>query len=441
MARIRRSASSGASSSLSSSSPSSSRFRLSSSAASSGPSSSSSRGTSNDVDIAAFNQYTGMRSLLNPLWCYHGFRVTVLLLTFFGVVMVFSSSVVSQVSQGGSPWGELLSQGQFCVLGLVLGFIAMRVPAAYYQRCGGAVVLFSMLLQFLTITSLGRGANGNTGWISVFGLFSMQPAEVMKFALCIWMPHAMMVGRERYKNSNFINAFGFPLAVFAGCIGLVLLGHDIGTCIVVGGVGVVAMLLGGFPWKYVLGTGLVLAMGFVGLVLMSPNRLNRVLATYGGCDASSMQGVCYQSLHARYAMASGGLLGVGIGNSKEKWNYLPEAHNDFIFAIIGEETGFIGAAMVMVLFVVLGWCLLWVARCSPNHYYASVLVSIMAWLIGQALMNIMVVIGFLPVIGVPMPFVSAGGSSLIMCLIASGTACSMMRAQPQIRAESSALGR
>ena len=150
---------------------------------------------------------------------------------------------------------------------------------------------------------------------------------------------------------------------------------------------------------------------------------------------SDMQGVCYQAVHGKYAMASGGLLGVGVGNSGEKWGYLPEAHNDFIFAIIGEETGFVGASLVILLFLVLGWCMLVVALQSQDRYITLVLASITVWIVGQAFVNIGVVVGLFPVMGVPLPFVSAGGSSLILCLGAAGVTISMMKQQPQIQAE------
>ena len=178
-------------------------------------------------------------------------------------------------------------------------------------------------------------------------------------------------------------------------------------------------------------------IGIVGLIAYSPNRLNRVLAAYQECSGTDAQKVCYQSIHAKYALAEGGLFGVGLGNSREKWNYLPEAHNDFIFAIIGGETGFIGAAIVIILFVVLGGCMISVALQTADRYASVSLLCITVWLVGQALINIGVVVGVFPVMGVPMPFVSAGGSSLIMCLAAAGVAASLMRAQPQIKADSS----
>ena len=170
-----------------------------------------------------------------------------------------------------------------------------------------------------------------------------------------------------------------------------------------------ALLLGDFPgkWLAIVACGGAVLVG--GLVITSPNRLSRIMATYQTCSASDMQGVCYQAVHGKYAMASGGLLGVGIGNSGEKWGYLPEAHNDFIFAIIGEETGFVGASLVILLFLVLGWCMLVVALQSQDRYITLVLASITVWIVGQAFVNIGVVVGLFPVMGVPLPFVSAGG--------------------------------
>lgn len=216
-----------------------------------------------------------------------------------------------------------------------------------------------------------------------------------------------------------------------------MLGKDLGTAMIVLFIGFVAFLLGGYPGKVLAAFAALGIIGIVGLIAYSPNRLNRVLAAYQECSGTDAQKVCYQSIHAKYALAEGGLFGVGLGNSREKWNHSPEAHNDFIFAIIGEETGFIGAAIVIILFVVLGGCMISVALQTADRYASVSLLCITVWLVGQALINIGVVVGVFPVMGVPMPFVSAGGSSLIMCLAAAGVAASLMRAQPQIKADSS----
>ena len=175
------------------------------------------------------------------------------------------------------------------------------------------------------------------------------------------------------------------------------------------------------------------ALPICALAVSSPNRLRRILATYGDCSAADAQSVCYQSIHAKYAIASGGFLGLGIGNSREKWNYLPAAHNDFIFAIIGEETGFVGCAIVLLFFAILAWCMIVIALQVTDRYVAMVLMCVAIWIVGQAMVNIGVVVGVFPVLGVPMPFVSAGGSSMIMCLTAAGLVVGLMRSQPQIK--------
>ena len=388
-------------------------------------------------DAQRLGRFTGLLSLLNPLWCYHGFRAAVVVLTGFGVIMVFSSSTVSMVSAGRSPFSQAISQGMYCVMGLVVGVVFMCLPARMYRRFSFAVVLFAMLLQLLTFTPLGVEVNGNAGWIGKRGVFTMQPAEVMKLALCIWLPAALHWAKKHSGKIGKLRAYAPLTVLYLLCLGFVMLGKDLGTAMIVLFIGFVAFLLGGYPGKVLAAFAALGIIGIVGLIAYSPNRLNRVLAAYQECSGTDAQKVCYQSIHAKYALAEGGLFGVGLGNSREKWNYLPEAHNDFIFAIIGEETGFIGAAIVIILFVVLGGCMISVALQTADRYASVSLLCITVWLVGQALINIGVVVGVFPVMGVPMPFVSAGGSSLIMCLAAAGVAASLMRAQPQIKADSS----
>lgn len=385
-----------------------------------------------DVPINA--NYTGWRSLLNPLWCYNGFRVAVVALTCFGLIMVFSSSTVTSTSAGVSPFSELLSQGLYCAIGLLFGFVVMMVPVGIWRRFGVLVMLLALVLQSLTFTPLGVDAYGNVGWISL-GPVNMQPAEFMKFAICLWLPSALLACGKRYAKEG-LKAYAMPLALYGAGLILVLGGKDLGTAMIIVFIGVTALLVSGFPLKWMAIFAGLMAVVVAALVISSPNRMRRILATYGDCSAAETQTVCYQSMHARYAIASGGLLGVGIGNSREKWNYLPAAHNDFIFAIIGEETGFVGCAIVILLFVILGWCMISVALQIRNRYVSIVLMCVTMWLVGQALVNIGVVVGVFPVLGVPMPFISSGGSSMVMCLGAAGLVCGLMRSQPQIKSAS-----
>lgn len=404
--------------------------------------------------------------LTNPIWCYYGFIISVILLTCIGLVMVFSSSSVRMISNGKAPWQQGVSQVLYCFGGVVTFLIASHLPAAFYQRLGFVFCWIAIVLQALTLSPVGREINGNRSWIGV-GSVTLQPAEVVKLALCIWLPLALTQARKRLDENDFaptptfvkleayiarigngvlrdwagsllrgFRAYFWSLFMFMVPLLLVLKGDDLGTAMIIILIGGVAFFIGGFPTKTFWSAAVLMVVTVVYFVVSKPNRLDRVLSAYRPCKVGDT--TCYQSLHSKYAIASGGFFGVGLGNSREKWNYLPEAHNDFIFAIICEELGFIGAVLIVLLFIIIAWCLIIVALRNENHYASIVLVCATMWIVGQALINIMVVLGLLPVMGVPLPFVSAGGSSLVMCLTVAGVCISMMRCQPQIAASISA---
>ena len=195
-----------------------------------------------------------------------------------------------------------------------------------------------------------------------------------------------------------------------------------------------AFLIVGFPGKW-MGVGVLGAVVMVGaLAVSSPNRLRRILATYGDCSAADAQSVCYQSIHAKYAIASGGFLGLGIGNSREKWNYLPAAHNDFIFAIIGEETGFVGCAIVLLFFAILAWCMIVIALQVTDRYVAMVAdvrlpfgswarpwsTSAWSWVCSR----------YWACLCRSSP---QAAHPWVMCLTAAGLVVGLMRSQPQIK--------
>ncbi|MFT8356114.1 MAG: putative peptidoglycan glycosyltransferase FtsW [Bifidobacterium aquikefiri] len=384
-------------------------------------------------DIARKVSYSGWRNIFNPVWCYNGFITCVVALTVFGFIMVFSSSSVSMVAAGKSPWSQTANQTIYGIFGLIVAAVTAHIGARWYRRFSFFLLIAAMFLQLLTLSPLGRNINGNTGWIGI-GPLTLQPAEALKLALCIWLPLALSVAKTRNAKVNVWQAYWIPIVMFAASVGLVLIGKDLGTAMILIIIGFVAFLIGGFSMVLLFLFSVIAAVGIlVVFVFGSSNRMDRILAAYLPCSAESAQGVCYQSIHSMYAMASGGLTGVGLGNSREKWNYLPEAHNDFIFAVIGEELGFIGTALVVLTFIIMGWCLIRVALQSHNAFTRLVLVCIATWIVSQALINISVVLGLLPVMGLPLPFVSAGGTALIMCLCASGVAVSMMKSLPEIR--------
>jgi cell division protein FtsW len=372
--------------------------------------------------------------LTNPVFCFICFISSVILLTLIGLVMVFSSSTVDQVAQSRSPFSIVIQQIIYALFGFGVAIGANFIPVKLYRRFSGAFLCLAFVLQILTVTKLGRSSGGNAGWIQL-GPISFQPAEVVKLALCIWMPFAILLSQKRGEGA--VKAYVAAAVGFALAIGLVMLGKDMGTALIVGAIGLVALFCGGISCKFFFSTTLP-AAGLVALyfLLGSSNRMSRVKAMFSQCSAASdASTICYQTNHGRFAISSGGLFGVGLGASKEKWNYLPEAHNDFIFAIICEELGFVGAIIVLLLFIMMCWSLVVIARSMAHQPYERlVIICIATWIIVQALINIAVVLGLLPVIGVPLPFVSAGGTALVMCLVASGVAVRMAREQPEIHA-------
>ena len=369
----------------------------------------------------------GTRNLANPLWCFHGFRLCVIILTIFGVIMVFSSSSVNMIANGQSPWAQALKQGMYCVFGLVIAFITMMLPASFYRKISFWFLLGAMVMQAATLTPLGVEVNGNKGWIGIPGVFTMQPAEIVKLALCIWMPNELINARKQVKKVGAPRAYSKLILGYLCAFCLVMSGKDLGTGLIILAIGGIALLLGGFPGKWLAGAALLGICGIVGFILTSPNRLGRIMAAYRTCSPSDLQGVCYQAVHGKYAIASGGLLGVGIGNSGEKWGYLPEAHNDFIFAIVGEDFGLLGCLIVVALFVALMLRGMRIAVRCPDKFGTLLAAGITSSISVQAFLNMGVVVGILPTTGLPLPFFSAGGTSISITMAAIGILLNISR--------------
>jgi cell division protein FtsW len=261
----------------------------------------------------------------------------------------------------------------------------------------------------------------------------LQPSEALKLALVLW--GAMVLARKRALLDRWMHAVVpvlFPVGAVA--LALVLAGRDLGTTLVL------LMLLGallfaaGAPARMFGSAAAAMAVAVGVLVVTSANRMGRIGVWLSGCtDVKDRLGTCLQPIHGKYALADGGWWGVGLGASREKWSYLPAAHNDFIFAIIGEELGLPGTFVVLALFLALGYgCYRLVAR-TDDLFVRIATAGAMAWLLGQALINVGAVIGLLPVIGVPLPLVSSGGSALIISLAVLGMLLSFARHEPGCR--------
>lgn len=349
-----------------------------------------------------------------------------LALTAIGVVMVLSASSVENIGGRGS-YASLTSQGVYALVGIVLMFWLSRWRPETLRRYAWLLVIVAFVLLLLVFSPLGREINGNQNWIFIGG-FSFQPSEAAKLALAVWGAHVLAMKGKLLQS--FWHAV-LPLVPVGGLIVLlVLLGRDLGTVLVLLFIVAALLFMSGFKLRYL---GLAAAIGLAAVTaaaLTSENRRVRIDAWLGQCDHATDP--CYQYQHGIYALASGGWWGAGIGQSRQKWSYIPEAENDFIFTILGEELGLVGALLVIALFIALAIAFFRVAYRAETPFIRICTGAIMAWLIGQAFLNIAMVTGLLPVIGVPLPFISAGGSALMLSLMAIGVVLSFAREERRL---------
>ncbi|MBN0041526.1 cell division protein FtsW [Cellulosimicrobium cellulans] len=349
------------------------------------------------------------------------------LLTIIGLVMVFSSSAVTQIAAGKSPFGAFVEQARFALMGLPVLLIATRIPVRWYKRLAwpGLVVAVGLLGA---VVVFGEATGGNQNWLPI-GSFRFQPSELAKLALALWL--GVVLGRKQRLLGEWRHVLVPAVPGAFAVVGLVLAGHDLGTALVIMMLAAGAFVVSGASAR-LLGLGAAVAAFAVGYGLIylqeGGDRLGRIASAYGEC--TDPLGECYQSLHGQWALGTGGLTGVGLGASREKWLYLPEAHNDFIFAVIGEELGLFGTLLVLGLFVVLGLAMSRIVRRHPDPFVKIATAAIGCWIVGQAFINIGVVIGLLPVIGVPLPLVSAGGTALVTTMAALGVVISFARTEP-----------
>ena len=353
-----------------------------------------------------------------------------LFLVVFGLVMVLSSSSVESLSSNGDPFTGFLRQGMFALLGIPVMFVAARLPPVFWKKWAGTAVLVSLSLQFLVIaTGLGIDRNGNRNWIRFSDTLSFQPSELVKVALVVWL--GLMLAKRIHVLDDWRNLVRPIGLVSAVAILLVLFGGDLGTAIILVSIVLGALFFAGVRLRHLLVPTLVMAGAAIIMTMSGGSRMDRILAWQSGCATDgAYHGLCWQTLHGWWALASGGLFGVGLGNSKAKWSWLPEADNDFIFAIIGEELGLLGAIVVLALFVVLAFSFIRIVRRSTDPVAKITVSAVLVWIMTQAFVNIAVVLGLLPVLGVPLPLISAGGSALVTTLLAIGIVLSYAR-QPK----------
>jgi cell division protein FtsW len=355
---------------------------------------------------------------------------TTLFLVIFGLVMVLSSSSIEDgASAGHDFFSSFTRQGLYALIGVPLMLIASRMPISFWKKWAWPAVLITGILQLLVfIPGLGVLYQGNRNWIKI-GAFTGQPSELIKLALILWIGWIVAAKQHRFGDWRHVL---IPIVPVAGtAIILVLAGDDLGTALILISIVFGCLFYSGVKLRFLVTGIAIIALIVYGLTKVEASRTSRIQAWAEGCTSKSdALDACWQTIHGWWGIASGGIFGSGLGESKVKWSWLPDADTDFIFAIIGDELGLIGAVLVLALFVVLAIAFVRVIRNATDPFAKTVTSGIMIWLIGQAFVNIAVVLGLLPVLGVPLPLISAGGSSLIASLVGIGVVLSFARHQP-----------
>ncbi|MEB4613110.1 FtsW/RodA/SpoVE family cell cycle protein [Leucobacter sp. M11] len=358
----------------------------------------------------------------------------VLLLVGVGVLMVQSASQVEAISAGRHPLVGVLRQGSFAVLGLALKLAVSRVPTAVLRRLSWVALLLGYALQLLVYTPLGYEAGGNRNWLRL-GPLSMQPAEFMKVVLLVWVASVIAAKGPLLRRWTHVVIPIVPVVALSMLINI--LGGDLGTLMIIAALVFGALFFAQVRLRILAALAGVALLGIGLMTVIKPNRVVRILHFFEvNCQTEPEHafGGCWQSLNGFWALAQGGMLGTGIGNSTAKWLWLPEAENDFVFAILGEELGYLGAMIVLAAFVVLATTLLGLMAVCRTPFARAVLGGLTVWIGGQMAVNIAVVLGFVPVLGVPLPFISAGGTALLSLLLALGVVLACVREAAQERA-------
>ncbi len=351
---------------------------------------------------------------------------TAFLLTVFGIVMVLSATSATSVAAGESPVHNAMRQGAFALIGVPLMLVVSRLDAKFFQRIAWPALIVSILLQLLVfIPGLGRSWGGNQNWIAI-GDLTFQPSETMKLSIALWAAFVLL--RKRPLLTQWKHVYVPIVPVSAIAIGTVIGGDDLGTAIVLVLIALGCLFFSGVKLRLFIAPFLFGMVILALYALTSENRMRRIRALFSEeCDYYRE---CFQATHGIWGLAGGGIFGVGLGNSKEKYDWLPAAANDYIFAIVGEELGLIGCLVVLGLFTLYAIGAFHIVRKTRDPFIRVAAGGITVWIIGQAVINIGVVLRVFPVLGVPLPFMSQGGTALIAVLVASGVLLSFARTLP-----------
>jgi cell division protein FtsW len=365
-------------------------------------------------------------ALARPLTSYYLLLGASALLLTIGLIMVFSaSSVYAFEHYDQNSYAVVIKQLMWVAVGLPCAWVAGHLPQRWIRRLAWPGYFISVFLLLLT-SLFGVTRNGNTNWLA-FGPLQIQPSEIAKLALVLWAAHVYANKDRRLGNLHQVMMPVVPGLIAA--TGLVIFGKDLGTALVL-----FAILLGmlwvvGAPARMFALSFLVISVFAGALAATDPERLNRITTFTDPMRDYNSAG--WQPAHGLFALSSGGLFGQGIGASQQKWGNLPEAHTDFIFAVLGEELGLVGTLLVIGLFLTIAYAAIRVARRTTDPFVRYMTFGIVVWIVGQMMINVGMVLALLPVIGIPLPLVSYGGSALVPSLVALGMLVGFARREPE----------
>jgi len=376
---------------------------------------------------------TKQKFLAKPVNNFYILAISALSLSVIGLVMVFSASSIHSLDTKGNAVAIVLRQLAFFVISIPLAFyLSQRSLNQWRLLARFGLLISAVILLVLQIPGVGKTVNGNTNWIAL-PFVDIQPSELAKFLLILWASY-MLANVER-KGKARVNVFLLIGPGFVAVMAFVMLGHDLGTTCVIAAILAGLLFVSGIELR-VLGT--LVALGAVGLavsIVTASYRAHRFLVVLDPFAAADYKNAGWQPAHSLLGLASGGIFGVGLGGSRQKWGNLAEAHTDFIFAVIGEELGLLGTLLVLFLLAALIYSIFKISlRCNdPMSRYVGVGVG--CWIAVQTVLNVGSATSVLPVVGVTLPFVSYGGSALISLYIGLGYVFGSALRDPEVKGE------
>ncbi|TSA48804.1 MAG: putative lipid II flippase FtsW [Actinomycetales bacterium] len=363
-----------------------------------------------------------------PVNLYYMLLVSTASLSVLGVIMVFSASSIHSLESKGATYAIVLRQIIFLIISIPVAWVLSRFSLARWKKIARSGVLISIGL-LAVVQVIGKSVNGNHNWIS-FGFVDVQPSEIAKFLMILWAGY-ILAKRERIGAVQ-TNVITLIAPAFALCILLILLGRDLGTA------SVFAFILAGLLWVSGVQLGVfagLLTAGFAGiaaLIVTAPYRMQRFAVFLNPFAEGQYKNYGWQPAHSLLGLASGGLFGVGLGASRQKWGNLSQAHTDFIFSVIGEELGLFGTLSTLALLSVLLFSIFKIALRAKDPMVRYVSSGIGCWIAIQTILNIGSTLSVIPVVGVTLPLVSYGGSALIATYMGIGFVIGAARRDPAI---------